>query len=78
MPLTLARSRPAPRVLLGFALVLCALFALSFGAGRLVGPVSVSPGRHGDGSMPGMPGMAGPHTSGLGTPVPAAVTGVAR
>jgi hypothetical protein len=87
MPLTLRSVRPvraltsppgpagrsAPwRLLLGFAVLLCALFAVSFGVGRLVGPVSVGPGRHGGSTpgMPGMPGMAGMHMDGLGVPSP--------
>jgi hypothetical protein len=93
MPLTLTSARPARAaqstpwlVLLGSAVVLCLLFAASFGIGRLVGPVSVGPGRHGGSTTPGapgttpgtpsspgtggMPGMSGMTMDGLGEPLP--------
>ncbi len=61
-------------ILLGFTALLLALFAASFGIGRLAGPVSpgVLPGfGHHDGSrMPGMPGMAGMTMRGAGASAP--------
>jgi hypothetical protein len=64
-------------ILLGFTALLLALFAASFGIGRLAGPVSpgVLPGfGHHSGShmpaMPGMSGMAGMTMRGTGTSAP--------
>ena len=60
---------------MGFTVLLCALFALSFAVGHLVGPVSVGAGHQGGGSLPGMPGM---DMNGLGAPLPARVTGIVQ
>ncbi|MEU2024332.1 hypothetical protein ABZ565_19570 [Streptomyces sp. NPDC016469] len=61
---TQRRSTPAPYALLGgFVLLLSALFAVSYGAGRLAGPVAPDmrgvthpdePGSHDMGGMSGM------------------------
>ncbi|MCS0637593.1 hypothetical protein NX801_18370 [Streptomyces sp. LP05-1] len=70
-PGTPQRVLPLPPALLGFAVLLLALTALSFAAGRLAGPVA--PGMHrtvpasGDTApRPGMPGMAGMGGGGTG------------